>query len=80
MRFWTAILTLGLMLPLGAAEKLTEQDRIELMRGLLAEYATVKQYLPRSRKALPFETNGTYDKILRKWHLQETAATPAIVK
>lgn len=45
--------------------KLTEEDRIEILRGLTAEYATVKSYLPRSKKALPFDSNGQYDK--KKW-------------
>jgi len=47
---------------LSGADKLTVQDKIELLRGLTAEYATVKQFLPRSKKALPFESDGTYDK------------------
>jgi hypothetical protein len=47
---------------LSGADKLTEHDRIDLMRGLTAEYATVKTYLPRSKKPLPFESAGTYDK------------------
>jgi hypothetical protein len=42
--------------------KLTEQDRLELLRGLTAEYATVKAYLPRSKKPLPFYSKGTFDK------------------
>ena len=37
-----------------AAEKLTEEDRIELIRGLTSEYATVKSLLPRARKPLEF--------------------------
>jgi hypothetical protein len=45
-----------------AAEKLTFEDRVELTRGLMAEYGTVKVLLPRSKKALEMETNGTYDK------------------
>jgi hypothetical protein len=45
-----------------AADKLTVEDRIELTRGLSAEYGTAKVLLPRSRKALEIETNGTYDK------------------
>jgi len=45
-----------------AADKLTFEDRIELTRGLMAEYGTAKVLLPRSRKALDIETNGTYDK------------------
>ena len=43
-------------------KKLTEDDRIEILRGLMAEYATVKTILPRSRKPLPFDSNGTWDK------------------
>jgi len=62
MRRWTAILALFLTPLLHAADKLTEQDRVELMRGLIAEYATVRQLLPRSKKALPFESTGTFDK------------------
>jgi hypothetical protein len=45
-----------------AAGKLMEEDRIELIRGLTSEYATVKALLPRSRKALEFESTGTWDK------------------
>jgi hypothetical protein len=47
------------------AEKLTFEDKVELTRGLLAEYATAKIQLPRSKKALDFQENGTYDKA--KW-------------
>ena len=46
-----------------AAEKLTMDDRIEIIRGMSAEYAKVKILLPRSRKALEFDASqGTYDK------------------
>ena len=48
-----------------AANKLTFEDRIELTRGLTAEYAKVKLLLPRSRKPLEFDANGTFDK--KKW-------------
>jgi hypothetical protein len=47
---------------LPAGNKLTWEDRVELTRGLSAEYATVKILLPRSRKALEFDSKGTYDK------------------
>ncbi|MFN7995482.1 MAG: hypothetical protein U0Q18_17865 [Bryobacteraceae bacterium] len=58
-----AALIATLLAPLlTGADKLTVQDRIELTRGLTAEYASVKQFLPRSKKALPFEAEGTYDK------------------
>jgi hypothetical protein len=46
-----------------AAEKLTEEDRVEILRGMMAEYATAKVILPRSRKPLKFESKGTYDKV-----------------
>jgi len=44
------------------ARKLTDDEKIELIRGLTAEYATVKSYLPRSKKALEFKSDGTWDK------------------
>ena len=44
------------------AGKLTEEDRIDILRGLSSEYATAKVQLPRSKKALPFESTGTWDK------------------
>ena len=47
---------------LPAGNKLTWEDRVELTRGLSAEYATVKILLPRSKKALEFDSKGTYDK------------------
>lgn len=49
----------------GNAAKLTQEQRVELMRGLMAEYATVKAPLPRSKKPLPFDAAGTWDKA--KW-------------
>ncbi len=45
--------------------KLTEDDRIEILRGIMAEYATVKASLPRSKDPLPFQSDGTWDK--QKW-------------
>ncbi|MBI5086547.1 MAG: hypothetical protein HZB13_18380 [Acidobacteria bacterium] len=36
---------------------------MELIRGLSAEYATVKAYLPRSKKPLKYNSNGTWDKV-----------------
>jgi hypothetical protein len=46
----------------GDTKKLSLDQRVELVRGLSSEYATAKIMLPRSRKALPFEENGTWDK------------------
>lgn len=50
---------------LNASDKLTPADRVEIIRGLTAEYGTVKMSLPRSKKPLPFFANGTWDK--QKW-------------
>jgi hypothetical protein len=49
----------------GDTKKLSQDQHVELIRGLSSEYATAKIMLPRSRKALPFEENGTWDK--KKW-------------
>ena len=63
MRAAAAIGVVILLSPLArAGDKLTFEDRIELTRGLTAEYATVKVLLPRSKKALEFNSDGTYDK------------------
>jgi hypothetical protein len=49
-----------------ADEKKESLDqKIELVRGLNAEYATVKALLPRSKKPLEFDASGAYDK--QKW-------------
>jgi hypothetical protein len=60
-----AIMTLTPALLPASGNKLTWEDRVELTRGLTAEYATVKILLPRSKKALEFESTGTYDK--KQW-------------
>ena len=61
------ILTAVFLLTPGQASdpKLTDDDRIEILRGLTAEYATVKTYLPRSKKPLEFDSHGNWDK--DKW-------------
>ncbi len=46
-------------------KKLTFDERVEIVRGLMSEYATVKTFLPRSRKPLPFHSDGNYDK--KQW-------------
>jgi hypothetical protein len=53
-------MALVLALPPDAAAKtqLTPEDRIEIMRGLTAEYATAKIGIPRSKKALPLTPEG----------------------
>ena len=42
-------------------KKLTFDQRVEITRGLTAEYATVKVPLPRSKKPLDVDTSGVYD-------------------
>jgi len=50
----------------GDSKKLTLDQRVEIMRGITAEYATVRAPLPRSKKPLEFDAgNGTWDK--KKW-------------
>ena len=44
------------------AQKLVFEDRVEITRGLMAEYGAVKVLLPHSKKALEFDSNGTFDK------------------
>lgn len=65
----SALLLLALLAPAaaqtGKADKqrdLTGEERIELIRGLNAEFAKVKVFLPRSKKPLKFNADGTYDK------------------
>ena len=45
-----------------AADKLLTEDRVEIMRGMMAEYAKAKVLVPRSKKILEFNSDGTYDK------------------
>ncbi len=58
-----------------AADKLTMEDRVELMRGLMAEFATAKVLLPRSKKPLEFDVSGTWDK--EKWDAAAKQFGPA---
>jgi len=62
--------------PVRAAEKLTFEDRVELKRGLMAEYGIVKVLLPRSKKALEFDAgNGSFDK--KEWAAIAKESGPA---
>jgi len=71
-----ALLTVLNLLPGAAsAEKLIFEDRVELTRGLMAEYGTVKILLPRSKKALEFDSNGTFDK--KEWAAVAKESGPA---
>jgi len=76
MRAFASIAIVSLLAPLApAAEKLTFEDRVELTRGLMAEYGTVKVLLPRSRKPLEFNADGTYDK--KSWSDTARESGPA---
>lgn len=46
-------------------KKLTEDQRIEILRGLNSEYAKIKVPLPRAKSALEVTTSGTRDEA--KW-------------
>lgn len=54
-----------LALPPVAAQKLTPEQRVEIIRGMTAEDATAKNPLPRSRKPLLFSIDGQFDK--KEW-------------
>ncbi len=48
-----------------ASDKLTEDEKLALVRDLSSEYAKVKGNLPRSHKALEFNIDGTWN--LKQW-------------
>ena len=55
-----AFITSGALL--ADQKKLTDDQRVEILRGMTAEYAKCKVSLPRSKKALDFHSDGTWDK------------------
>jgi hypothetical protein len=59
----------------GDNKKQAYDQHVELMRGLTAEFATVKVMLPRSKKALTFESTGDWDK--KKWAQELRTEGPA---
>lgn len=56
-----AILLLG-SVPQLRADKLSVDERLEIERGLTAEFATARVQLPRSKKPLVFHSNGQFDR------------------
>ena len=76
-RRFSLVASLFLLLPpsFAADQKLTDDDKIEILRGLTAEYATVKTYLPRSKKPLEFNSSGKWDK--EKWQAVGRELGPA---
>jgi hypothetical protein len=57
------------------SKKLTEDQRIEILRGLNSEYAKIKVPLPRSKSALEVTTSGTRDEA--KWAAAQKENGPA---
>jgi hypothetical protein len=53
------------------ADKLSFDERMEIERGLTAEFATAKVAVPHSKKALPMHTDGTYDRSVWEDALRE---------
>jgi len=70
-----AVIMAALPVRLAASDKLTYDERVDLLRGLTAEYATAKQFLPRSKKPLEFESTGAYDK--KQWETVAKEMGPA---
>jgi len=70
-----AVIVAALPIRLRAGDKLTYDEKVELVRGLTAEFATAKQFLPRSKKPLEFESTGTYDK--KQWETVAKQMGPA---
>jgi len=52
------------------SKKLTDDQRIEILRGLSAEYAKIKVLLPRTKKALEITSEGKWDQA--KWKEAQT--------
>src|SRR5713101_6780065 len=65
------------VLALGASDKtLQPQSRAFILRGLLAEFATVKKALPKGTDGLKLKTDGTVDE--RSLQIQLTNYGPAL--
>ena len=60
---------------LSADDKLTFDDRVEIVRGLMAEYATAKVLIPRSKKHLDVMADGKFDK--QGWEAMAREVGPA---
>jgi hypothetical protein len=62
MKLTLLVSLLTLTAPTLFAGKLTQEERIQIIRGMMSEYSTVKVLLPRSKKALTMEAGKAYDK------------------
>jgi hypothetical protein len=56
-------------------KKLTDDQRIEIIRGLSAEYGKIKVLLPKSKKPLEFSADGHWDQA--KWQASAKELGPA---
>ncbi len=72
---WTGLVLAASGAARADSKKSVEDQRVELLRGLSSEYAKVKTFLPRSRKALDLESDGTWDK--EKWEAAGKELGPA---
>ena len=76
MKLLPPVLILSLTaLTLHAGDKLTPEERIEIVRGLNFEFATAKVLIPRSPKTLTFSSDGKFDK--RGWEQMARDVGPA---
>lgn len=76
MKRWTgAALVAAVSLLPGQERKLTPEERIEILRGLTAEFATSKILLPRSKKPLQYPAGGAYDR--KSWEAAAREHGPA---
>jgi hypothetical protein len=74
-RFASVALALLLVCGFGQnlfADKLSFDERVEIERGLTAEYATAKVILPHAKKPLVIHSDGQYDKAAWEDALRET--------
>jgi len=74
-RFGSLALALLFVCGLGQnlfADKLSFDERVEIERGLTAEYATAKVILPHAKKPLVIHSDGQYDKAAWEDALRET--------
>jgi len=63
-----ALLLSGALPRVWASDKeprISDDDKVEILRGLMAEQGKAKVVIPRSKKPLPFESTGRYDQ--NKW-------------
>jgi hypothetical protein len=62
-RWFAWLLASGVAACTAEDTKLTTPERIELLRGIMAEYATAKVPLPRSKKPLQMQATGKYERV-----------------